>query len=189
MKRGFKAAAEKIATEVRAELNLSSKNQLNVFALAEHLSIPVFTLNEVANGKPNVSFVRCFSGDGCDSFSAVTIFHGYRRCIVHNEHHHPHRQASNLAHELSHVLLEHEPTPLVDHKGQRHWNAEVEEEAHWLGAVLLVPREGALAMLKAGCTLPHIAAHYGVSCDLCNWRIRKSGVEEQTRRWRRRWRS
>jgi hypothetical protein len=29
-----------------------------------------------------------------------------------------------VAHELSHVLLEHEPAPIFDSEGTRAWNAE-----------------------------------------------------------------
>jgi Zn-dependent peptidase ImmA (M78 family) len=71
-------------------------------------------MSEAANHVQRTSFLRYFSQIDTDSFSAVTVFRGYRRLIVHNENHHPHRQASNLAHELSHTLLEHEPSPVSE---------------------------------------------------------------------------
>lgn len=187
MRRGFKSAAEQIATETRAELDLDAHDRLNVLALAEHLAIRVFTIREIAKiALPN-SFVNYFSTIDPDSFSAVTIFLGYRRFIVHNENQHPHRQSSNLAHEISHILLEHEPTPVADHSGGRFWDAEVEEEATWLGAALLIPRSGALELFKARCTTAQIAAHFAVSQALCEWRIRQSGIDKQAERWRKCW--
>jgi len=60
--------------------------------------------------------------------------------------------------------------------------------AHWLGAALLVPRAGALEMVKANCTLAQIALHFGVSESFCEWRIRQSGIDKQIERWRRCWR-
>jgi Zn-dependent peptidase ImmA (M78 family) len=184
VKRGFKTNAERIASEVRNELDLNEDARLEPLELAEHLAIPVLNLGELSRVVPRNSFAQYFVAADPDSFSAVTIFRGYKRLIVHNESHHPNRQASNLTHEVSHSLLEHEPTPVVSDDGQRYWNAEVEEEANWLGAALLVPREGALSMAKADCTVAEIAAHYGVSESLARWRISQTGVAQQVQRWR-----
>lgn len=184
MKRGFKTHAERIATEVRNELKLSDDARLEPLELAEHLSIPVISLTEAARAAPMNSFSEQFGVTDPDSFSAITIFQGLRRLIVHNENHHPNRQASNLSHEVSHSLLEHEPTPIVDANGQRYWDSQVEAEATWLGAALLVPREGALLMAKSDWTVQEIAAHYGVSESLCRWRISQTGIAYQVQRWR-----
>jgi Zn-dependent peptidase ImmA (M78 family) len=115
------------------------------------------------------------------------VFRGCRRLIIHNENHHPHRRASNLAHELSHIPLEHEPSPVANPKGERYWDSEMEEEATWLAGALLIPRNGALGMMRASRTITHIASHYGTSEALCQWRIRQSGVDKQIERWRRAW--
>ena len=132
-------------------------------------------------------FRHYFSATDPDSFSAVTIFvSNYRRMIVHNENHHPHRQASNTSHEISHTLLEHVPTAIVGSNGQRFWDSEMEQEANWLGAALLVPREGALELARGGATALEISAHYGVSESLGTWRVVQTGIYQQlerTRRW------
>jgi Zn-dependent peptidase ImmA (M78 family) len=144
VKRGFKAEAERIATDTRLELGLKCTDRLDPIDLAKHLEIPVVTMKELElhyGGRSN--FRHYFSATDPDSFSAVTIFvSNYRRMIVHNENHHPHRQASNISHEISHTLLEHVPTAIVGSNGQRFWDSEMEQEANWLGAALLVPREG-----------------------------------------------
>lgn len=189
MRRGFKSGAEQIAAEVRAELDLDGNGRMDVFKLADHLAIPVFTIRQIAKLTPRNGFAHCFSTTDLDSFSAVTVFEGHKRFIIHNENHHPNRQASNLAHEISHTLLEHEPAPVANAKGERYWNGEVEEEANWLGAALLVPRDGALDMLKLRRTLAQIASHFGVSETLCQWRIRQSGIDKQAERWRKCWRN
>jgi Zn-dependent peptidase ImmA (M78 family) len=187
VKWGFKASAELIAQEVRAEVGLDGGDRLDPLSLAEHLAIPVFTIGQIARLAPRNSFAHHFSVVDPDSFSAVTVFHGYKRFIIHNENHHPNRQASNLAHEISHTLLEHCPTPLASRDGRRFWNGEVEEEATWLGAALLVPRGGVLEMVKARCTTAQIALHYGVSETLCQWRIRQTGADKHAARWRKFW--
>lgn len=188
MKRGFKAGAERIADETRSELCLDETERFDPLSLARHLAIPVLTLANLAVLAPGNSFEHYFSVMDLDSFSAVTVFRGTRRLIVHNENHHPNRQASDLSHELSHTLLEHLPTPVAGKDGRRYWNPEVEEEAAWLGAALLLPRNGILRMVKAGCSVIDIAASYAVSESLCMWRIRQSGVHQQAERWRRAWR-
>jgi len=185
LKRGFKAEAERIALEARGELNLRDCDGLDVFALANHLEIPVLTMGDVASRNGQSSFKQYFSVVDPDVFSAITIFIGRRRFIVHNETQHPHRQASNVSHEISHTLLEHEPVALVGSDGQREWNPEMEAEAHWLGAALLVPREGALRMARAGKLVEEIAEHYGVSSALCSWRIQQTGIFRQLERGRR----
>lgn len=187
MKRGFKTEAERISIEIRSELNLNDEARLEPLELAEHLAIPVFNLREASKAAPRNLFSQHFATAEPDSFSAITIFRGYERIIVHNENHHPNRQASNLSHEVSHSILEHEPTPLATADGQRYWDAEVENEANWLGAALLVPRNGALSMAKLDWTIQEIAEHYGVSKSLCRWRISQTGIAYQVQRWRSRY--
>jgi Zn-dependent peptidase ImmA (M78 family) len=183
-RRGFKAEAERISEEIRGELQLSPKMALDVFNLSGHLAIPVLGLRNVSNGSEGIDFYGYFSVTDPDTFSAITIFRGYQRFIIHNDSHHPNRQSSNIAHELSHCLLEHCPTPLRGNDGQRNWDAEMEGEATWLGASLLVPRAGALSLLRAGSRVDQIATHYAVSTALCEWRIRESGIRTQLQRSR-----
>ena len=184
MKRGFKAEAERIASEVRGELRLGLRDRLDPTQLASHLAIPVLTMRSLPSPNGVASFVTYFSSIDSESFSAVTVVVGRRRIIVHNENHHPNRQASNLTHEISHTLLEHAPNAVVAANGQRFWDAELEEEATWLGAALLVPRDGALRMLRSGRGVDEIATHYGVSEQLCRWRITQTGVLHQLQRAR-----
>jgi Zn-dependent peptidase ImmA (M78 family) len=185
LKRGFKAEAERIASEARGELGLSPRDRLDPVELAKHLGIPVLTMDELASRTGRNSFKRYLSVIDPDVFSAITIFVGRRRFIIHNEFHHPNRQASNISHEISHTLLEHEPVALVGSDGQRAWNPEMEQEAHWLGAALLVPREGAWKMTRAGNSIDEIAELYGVSNSLCSWRIQQTGIMQQLQRSRR----
>ncbi len=182
MERGFKTDAERIATQVREELSLGVRDALRPLDLAAHLAIPVYTLGTVSRNCTRPGVLACFHAAEADCFSAVTIFRGFRRIIVHNENHHPHRQASNLAHELSHCLLSHDPEDLVQRDGQRYWNAELEGEANWLAGALLVPREGGLILLRAGWEIVDIAANYAVSEVLCRWRINATGVPQQLAR-------
>jgi len=187
-RRGFKAEAERISLDIRSELGLSTTDVLDVFALAKHLEIPALPMSALESKNTNGMFRNFFTYQEQDSFSAVTVFNNRVRIIVHNESHHPNRQASNIAHEISHCLLEHEPAPLISEAGCRHWDSVLEMEADWLGAALLVPREGGLCLLNQGQSITEIARNYGVSETLCKWRLHQTGVIEQikrTKRWKR----
>ena len=184
LRRGFKAEAERISAEVRAELELGPLDRLDPFHFADHLGVQVFGLRELARfDGGGANFVHVLQGAERDAFSAITIFRGDRRLIVHNDSHAPTRQASNIAHEMSHCILEHPPSPLLSPEGCRYWNTRVEEEADWLAGALLIPREGALTLTKRNVPIDRMAARYGVSEQLCRWRINETGVAIQVRRW------
>ena len=146
LRRGFKAEAEALVKEIRAELGLAKLDRLDPHRLACHLAIPVITLNDLPD---NLDGAQHFLSVGRKAFSALTVFDRHRRMIVHNDSHSPARQNSNLAHELAHGLLLHEPAPALKRlTGCRNWNDTNEAEAAWLGSVLLVTDDMALAVAR-----------------------------------------
>ena len=183
LRRGFKAESERISAEVREEMDLSLEDRLDPFELARYLCIPVLGIGEAVTliGKQDLG--RYFLTEDVESFSAMTVFNGWKRMVVHNESHAPTRQASNIAHELSHCLLEHLPEPVIRPDGHRCWNEEVEMEATWLGGALLVPRAGALRLAGSGMAVELIASHFGVSLALCRWRMNETGIAHQIQRY------
>ncbi|MDE0312848.1 MAG: ImmA/IrrE family metallo-endopeptidase [Caldilineaceae bacterium] len=181
MRRGFKTEAKEIAREVRGDLGIGMTDPLDPWRLAEWLGIPVFRLSEFG-GDAKGAF-RQFSGAGRSVFSAVTVFDGNRRWIVHNDFHSTARQASNVCHELAHGLLLHPPTPALDDRGCRFWSKEIEDEANWLSGVLLVPDEAAIAVVKRGIDLSQAAEHYGVSVQMMRFRINVSGARKRAQRF------
>lgn len=104
MRRGFKAEAERIATETRKELGSIPRHKLDPLELTDRLS-PFPSWNESIvrwlRTSEQVQFGEYFTYIEPDSFSAVIVFIGQRRLIVHNESHHPNRKASNICHEIS----------------------------------------------------------------------------------------
>jgi hypothetical protein len=178
LRRGFKTEAERIAQLVRADLGLGPLDRLDCFELAEAWGIPVVTLGDLReDGATETSIRRLLAGDA--GFSATTVILGTKRLIVHNPRHTPGRKANNLSHELSHLILEHEAAPAIGIGGCRHWDGQQEAEADWLGGVLLVPRESALAWMLASEDLAEGARHFGVSVDLFRWRVNHTGVARQ----------
>jgi Zn-dependent peptidase ImmA (M78 family) len=119
-------------------------------------------------------------------FSAATIVVGSRRLIVYNPRDEAARKASSLAHELAHVILEHEAAPAIGVGGCRHWDGPQEAEADWLGGTLLVPRASALAWMLESGELDAGARNFGVSVELFRWRINHTGVVREVKKVKRR---
>lgn len=178
---GFKTEAEEIARDVRAELDLSPYGVLDPHSLTAHLEIPVLELT--ASDYP-ADVIRQFTRVDPEAFSAVTVFHGRRRVIVHNDSHAPVRQNSNITHEASHALLLHEPSPAFDERGFRIWYEDQEDEANHLCGCLLVTRQAALQVARKGISIDAAAAFYGVSLQMMSWRVNGTGALVQAKRER-----
>ena len=184
LRHGFKAEAERIALEVREELDLDATEPLDPSKLAAHLAIPVVCLEDMASWGVNPRSIRRLGVEAPEEFSACTIFCGTRRLIIENRAHAATRRSNSLCHELAHAILEHEPAPVRDASGTRVWNAEMESEADWLSGVLLVPRRAALRLARQSVPVELGAATYGVSPALLEWRLNHSGVRTQVSRER-----
>jgi Zn-dependent peptidase ImmA (M78 family) len=182
LRRGFKTEANDIAREVRSELNLALIDPLDPWILACHLEIPVYTLSSL---KDYSSFAfHQFSCIDTACFSAVTIFIGRARYIVHNDYHSLGRQASNLAHELAHALLHHPPTSALNDEGGRNWDQTMEDEANWLGGSLLVSEEAALMIAKKKWSHSQAAEYYKGSEEMIRFRLNVTGaLKRMNYRW------
>lgn len=177
LRRGFKTEANAYARELRAELGIRPHAPLCPWQLAEHLEIPVVPLSEFQNEIPEA--VRLLTKQDKKSFSAVTVFDGTRRLIVHNDSHDPLRQASNISHEISHGILQHLPDEVFNKCGCRNFNQEYEDEANWLGPALLISEEAALHIVKTGMTIDEAVEHYRVSKPVITMRINVTGARKR----------
>lgn len=191
MRRGFKTWCETTAETYRSALQLKPDDPLNPEDLAEHLGVIVWRPEDVPELEDES--LRQLTIHDRNSWSAVTIQHnGFNLTIV-NSAHSPKRQRSSLSHELSHLILDHEPGR-IDLSPDRYlllnsYEREQEEEADWLSATLLVPRAGLQTMFRSTQSPQALARHFNVSLDLLNWRLRMTGVATQARRARNRRRS
>ena len=178
LRHGFKSAAERLAVAVRADLKLSSFAPIDCTEICKELGVPVITVPElITSGATPKSIKQILSPQA--KFSAMTVAAGTRRLIVYNPTHPAGRRANSLAHELSHILLEHPMLPALGDGGCRLWDARLEEEADWQAGALLVPREAALAWMRSNESLAEGAMHFGVSVALFQWRVNQTGVVRQ----------
>lgn len=185
-RRGFKAEANKYANDFREELGKRPHEPLCPWALADLLAIPVLTLGAFRNEETEA--VSTLLNSAQDEFSAVSIFVGRKRLVVHNEAHHPFRQSANIAHELSHAILMHPPTPPFNDNGERNYCSEVkvfEEEANWLGPALLISEQAALHIIKNRIPMPEACHIYNASEPLINMRLNVTGARKRAARQKR----
>ncbi len=187
-RRGFKTEANSLAADIRRELGLRAYDRLVPLRLAKHLDIPVEPLSSFPECAPGTAYLLNAEPG---AFSAVTVFLGTKRTIVHNDGHAPGRISSNLAHELAHGLLLHPPTPALDDRGNRLWDQDTEDEAEWLAGALLVTEDAALAIARGLWTVAEAAGRLGVSTQMINYRLNVTGARARVSRARqsvnRRW--
>lgn len=176
-RRGFKKETNAYSRKFRAELGLKPHAPLCPWKLAEYLAIPVAPLSNFKNQIPEPIYYLMKCDQEC--FSAVTVFDGRRRMIVHNDAHHPHRQASNITHELSHAILLHPPTEPFSEHGCRNFNKDIEDEANWLGPALLISEEAALHIVKNEMSIDEASKFYSVSEKVILMRINVTGARKR----------
>ena len=178
LRRGFKSEAERIARRVRSEIGLGAAKSVQPEVLAKLLGleiragddlIPRERFNELEEIQP-------------DCFSACTLRPSPDRVvIVYNPLSADSRRRSDLAHELAHILLDHELSRLERLGDVTFFSCDStqEEEAAWLSGCLLLPRALLLAEIKRGASARAIAMNCGVSEKMAQYRLNVTGVIRQ----------
>jgi hypothetical protein len=176
MRRGFKENAKRLALEVRAEIGLGPLDRLDPRALADEYGIPIYTVSGLASAcDPAVG--DWINGAGQAAFSAALVPCGTARFIVDNDLHALTRRMSSIAHEMAHILCEHQfAEVLVTADGCRAASREDEAQADWLGGELLIPYTAAVAAARAGWHDQQVADAYGVSPRRAAMRMNASGA-------------
>lgn len=184
--RGFKSWCENTAERLRRDLGLASHDPLDPEQLARHLGVDVWRANEVPGLDPEALTVLV--NEDPDSWSAVTIPTPAGVLIVTNPTHSPARTASNIMHELSHIVIGHQGSRVdlaEDGTLLLHGYDRVQEdEANWLSGCLLLPRAAILKARKAGLADGEISTRYGVSREMVSFRTKVTGVDTQLARRR-----
>lgn len=182
--RGFKTWCENVAAQYRVEMGLQPADPLDPWALAAKLGILIWNVNEVPDF--DKASLTVLTRDDPDSWSAVTVSAAGKDLIILNPTHSRARTASNLAHELSHVVVGHNagriditPDNLLM---LRTYDKKQEAEADWLAGCLLLPRPALLHIRRAGLDKATVRKVYGASDAMFEYRTRITGVDKQLRR-------
>jgi hypothetical protein len=181
LRRGFKSESNITARELRRDIGLDSAAPICPFKLAEHLGVGIVKLTDFVSECPD-AVEYLLNGGGRGEFFAMTLCGVSPRVIIYNDAHSDARTAADIAHELAHLLLMHPPHRLSDATGRRHFDAELEAEANWLGPAILVSEEAALWTATRRLNLREAAGLYGVSEDLMQMRLNVTGALKRARR-------
>jgi Zn-dependent peptidase ImmA (M78 family) len=179
--RGFKSWCERLAVDVRRELQLKSHDRLDPRALAKHLQIRVWNVEDVP-GLTSES-KDLLLGPGSSDWSAVTLVDGHKKLIVLNSSHSSGRVSNDLSHELAHIILGHTPEEVTTNEGGIALRPRIdmlqEQQADWLAGSLLLPRPALVHIKKSFADLQDAANHFGVSRRLLDYRMSVTGVRSQ----------
>lgn len=182
LRRGFKASAEREAARLRAELGIAAYGRLRVELLSDHLGVKIVSADRLVKRERLEELERLQSY----AFSAATFDVGGKSYVVTNPLRTEGRRASDIAHELSHLILDHELTEIREVNGMpfRTCRPEQEEEATAFGGTLMLPRPLLLGAVRREWGPSEIAAEYGVTEEMARFRYNTTGVAKQIRRAR-----
>lgn len=177
--RGFKTNAERIADELRAAINAKPDHPLDLAALATHLDAQIVAADELVplEQLQDIERLQAFA------FSACTFDINGHVIVVFNPLRKPDRRASDISHELAHIVLKHELSEVqyLDGVPFRTCRPDQEEEATALAGTILLPRKVLLAAARSGETYEHVARRHGVTTDMARYRWNITGVGRQAR--------
>lgn len=183
MERGWKAAAGRLAIEVRAEIGANAHERIDLMAIAELYGLPVYLLSDLAEFGCSTEVLAQLAGAAGAQFSAALIPDGRRRCVVVNDYHAPTRQRASLAHEVAHMLLEHEfPASIMGSEKCRLVDPVVEDQATWFAGELLIPTVAARRLAAYRVTNEDVAKLHGLSSSLAAMRMNTSGARKIVQR-------
>jgi hypothetical protein len=181
MRRGFKSQAERLALQHRTAFGIAPTDRLNPISFLRARGLIVWNPKDIPGIDPH--HLQQLMVAGKDEWDGMTIKENGQIAIIINSSDAETRQANTLMHEWAHIELRHKPNRADRSEGGilllSDYPAGIEEEADWLSGCMLAPRDGLLAHCRSGLNTTQIAAHYGISPQLANWRIRMTGIHRQ----------
>lgn len=172
-----------MSVAAREALGLPPSGPLSPWSYADHFGVLVLDFDALELGPAHRN--QLLSVDP-DSWSGLTLKVEQTHAVIINPTHPPGRQCNTLMHELAHIILRHVPARVeVSTTGLlllSDYSDEQEDEADWLSAALLLPRDALLAARRSGSDVDKIARDFGTSSALCEWRLRMTGINAQLKR-------
>jgi Zn-dependent peptidase ImmA (M78 family) len=178
--RGFKAQAERDAVRIRDRLGIAPDRPVDPHAVAEHLGVAVVSADDIVPVErlEEIERLQAFA------FSAATFKVADRDVVVTNPLRSDGRLASDIAHELAHLHLEHQLSEIREIEGLpfRTCRPDQEEQATSWGGTLLLPRPLLMRAAGRGDGPEQIAKDCGVTVEMARFRYNTTGVAKQARR-------
>lgn len=175
--RGFKANAERESVRLRKEMGLAPSQALDMTRLAAHLNVQVVNAGELID----IARLEELERIQAYSFSAATFDIAEKKVIVTSPLRSPGRMASDIAHELAHLVLGHQLSEVreIDGVPFRTCSPEEEEQATAFGGTLLLPRALLSSAARQGLGPEQIASKFKVTPDMARFRYHSTGIASQ----------
>lgn len=167
--------------KLRSLAGVSSRELLNPWALAPKVGLTVVPMDDFISTLPEEVAHHLLNGGGSawsGGVLPIPLPDGSRLCIL-NSKHSEHRRKITLMEEISHVHLKHQPTKLVSEGSgvrARDFDTRQEQDAYGIGAAALLPWAAFFSAINDGMSVPELSAHYGVSTQLIEYRIKICGA-------------
>ena len=178
LKRGFKTQANRMSIAARKELGLAPYARLCPWKLAKKHGVFVEDMSKLRPDDGAMLAALAPGERGTSPFSAGTVVLEGRHLIVMNDLHSRRRQASDLAHELAHILCGHTPCGLLA-DGTRLFPQDDEDEANELGPALLLSEPQTLRIADEGLNDAQAADRLGLTVEVVRMRMNSTGARRR----------
>lgn len=178
---------ESTSLKYRSSLGLQPHDPLEPDSLVKYLGIITTSPDDIPD--LNSEDLRVLLEDDSSSWSAVTLTINDKKVIILNSAHTGGRPASDLMHEIAHIIIGHKPTHIHVTEDKllivSTYSREQEEEAEWMAGCLLLPRQALVYLKGRGINNAAIKEKYGVSSKMLGYRMNVTGVNYQFQRFNR----
>lgn len=173
-----KEELEEAAEGFRRDLDLGTNDALDPFDL---IVAPVTVERLQSSTCIDAKTRKTLSGPACNEWSAMSVplNAGQDRWVVFlNDCHTLERQRVTLLEEYWHILSGHKLTKIAKIAGSfgRTYDSSEEHDAYFLASATLLPRTAVKRMVGKGKSAAEIAAAYGTSPELVEYRIKRLGL-------------
>jgi len=183
LRRGFVTEANKWALELREELGVAPNAPLSPWKLSALLEVPIYKLSALPKCDEQLLLLEKRNGH---DFSAAVCFDRRAAFIVVNDGHELKRQASDIAHELAHIVLRHPAANPFTNHGVREFAPEHELEAERLGPTLLISDPAAMRAVRliehGSYDLASLSNEWMISQEVIRMRMNLSGARKRFQR-------
>lgn len=173
-----KEALEETAEDFRLDLGLAKDDPLDPF----HLKVDSVLVEALQSSQCIEAKTKAIlAGPACSEWSAMSVPLNAAQdswVVFLNDCHTIERQRVTLLEEYWHILSGHKLTKIAKIAGSfgRTYDSSEEHDAYFLATATLLPRDAIKAMVSKGNSAREIAAVFGTSPELVEYRIKRLGL-------------
>lgn len=169
---------EGIANRFRSDLGLKDGHPLDSLRIrVEGISIARLTETDCLDART----MRRLRDDACSEWSAMSVplnVDAGRWVVLLNDCHTLERQRVTILEEYWHILMGHRLTKVarIAEAYGRTYDKTEEHDAYYLASATLLPKNAVEAAVRQGKSSAQIAARFGTSSELVDYRIKRLGL-------------